>query len=239
VWPVHAYWRNFPWLSVNGSLQVAYQVLWAAYFLICCVSPRSADQLSKHCLVCTTENFVWFAWRERNERLLHLHGTCSTYRTCLINIWTWTSTEPSQTDTVNWENLFLGSLNRYERYRMCVRKFEFWIRHILYRVIHKSLRDFRPLRYSSRDCHAEGEHVNRGGDTPSFCPTLLVLDMSTLGDVTDVNPVIKFLLHTWNVCGRNLITGLTSVITPNVVRRCVWSRNLMNEEPYPISCDWA
>ena len=33
-----------------------------------------------------------------------------------------------------------------------------------------SLRDFRPLRYSSRDGHAEGEHVNRGRDTPSFCP---------------------------------------------------------------------
>jgi hypothetical protein len=30
----------------------------------------------------------------------------------------------------------------------------------LYRVIHKSLRDFRLLRYSSRDGHAEGEHVN-------------------------------------------------------------------------------
>jgi hypothetical protein len=47
----------------------------------------------------------------------------------------------------------------------------------LYRVIHKSLRDFRPLRYSSRDGHTEGEHVNRGTDTPSFCPTLQVLDM--------------------------------------------------------------
>jgi len=44
--------------------------------------------------------------------------------------------------------------------------------HILYMVIHKSLRDFRLLRYSSRDGHAEGEHVNRGRDTPSFCPTL-------------------------------------------------------------------
>ena len=33
---------------------------------------------------------------------------------------------------------------------------------LLYRVIHKSLRDFRPLQYSSRDGHAEGEHVNRG-----------------------------------------------------------------------------
>ena len=49
-----------------------------------------------------------------------------------------------------------------------------------YRVIHKSLRNFRPLRYSSRDGHAEGEHVNRGRDTPSFCPTLQVVDMSTL-----------------------------------------------------------
>ena len=39
----------------------------------------------------------------------------------------------------------------------------------IYRVIHKSLRDFRPLRYSRRDGHAEGEHVNRGRDTPSFC----------------------------------------------------------------------
>jgi len=66
----------------------------------------------------------------------------------------------------------------------------------MYRVIRKSLRGFRPLRYSSRDGHAEGEHVNRGRDTPSFCPTLQVLDMFILGDVTDVNPVIKFLPHT-------------------------------------------
>ena len=102
------------------------------------------------------------------------------------------------------------------------------------------------MRYSSRDGHAEGEHVNRGRDTPGFCPTLQVLDMSTLGDVADVNPVIKFLPHTLhcvqyssrdghaegehvnrggdtpsfcptlqvprtcNVCGRNFITGMTS-----------------------------
>jgi hypothetical protein len=64
-----------------------------------------------------------------------------------------------------------------------------------YRVIHKSLRDFQPLRYSSRDGHAEGEHVTRGRDTP-FCSILQVLDMSTLGDAADVNPVIKFLPHT-------------------------------------------
>ena len=32
----------------------------------------------------------------------------------------------------------------------------------VYRVIHKSLREFQLLRYGSRDGHAEGEHVNRG-----------------------------------------------------------------------------
>jgi len=65
----------------------------------------------------------------------------------------------------------------------------------IYRVNHKSLRDFRPLRYSSRDGHAEWEHVNRGRDTPIFCSTLQVLDISTLGDAADCNPVIKFLPH--------------------------------------------
>jgi hypothetical protein len=66
-----------------------------------------------------------------------------------------------------------------------------------YRVFHKPFQDFRPLRYSSRDGHAKGEHVSRGRDTPSLCPTLQVLDMSTLGDMADVNPVIKC-VHTVN-----------------------------------------
>ena len=74
-----------------------------------------------------------------------------------------------------------------------------------YRAIPESLRDFRTLRYSSQDGHAEGEHVNRGRDTPSFCPTVQVLDMSTLGDMADVNPVIKFLPHTLHVCGRDRV----------------------------------
>ena len=66
-----------------------------------------------------------------------------------------------------------------------------------YRVIHKSLRDFRPLRYSTRGGQAEGEHVNGGRDTPYFCPNLLqALDMSTLGDAADVKFLIKFLPHT-------------------------------------------
>ena len=89
--------------------------------------------------------------------------------------------------------------------------------HIIYRVIREFLRDFRPLRYSSRNGHhAEGDHVNRGRDTPSFRPTLQVLDMSTLRDAADVNPVLKFLPHTLHVCGRSLITGLTSAASPRV-----------------------
>jgi hypothetical protein len=40
--------------------------------------------------------------------------------------------------------------------------------HILYRVIHKYLWEFRPLWYSSRDGHAGREHVNSGTDTPKF-----------------------------------------------------------------------
>jgi hypothetical protein len=51
-----------------------------------------------------------------------------------------------------------------------------------YRIFRKSLRDIRPLMFSSRDGHAEGEHVNRGRDTASFCCALQVLDMSTVGD---------------------------------------------------------
>jgi hypothetical protein len=72
--------------------------------------------------------------------------------------------------------------------------------------------------YSSQDGHAEGEHVNRGRYTPSFCPTLQVFDMSNLGDAADVNPVIKFLPHTLHVCGRHLIilVGLTSAASPRV-----------------------
>ena len=94
----------------------------------------------------------------------------------------------------------------------------------IYRVIHKSLRDFRRLRYSVRDGHAEGEHVNRRRDTPNFCPTLQVLDMSTLGDAADVNPVIKFLPHTLHVCGRNLLTGTLALPSRPLYRRGQKSR---------------
>jgi hypothetical protein len=46
-----------------------------------------------------------------------------------------------------------------------------------YRVIHKCFRDFRPLRYSSRDGHVEGEHVNRGRDAPKLGRDSLPIDM--------------------------------------------------------------
>jgi hypothetical protein len=57
-----------------------------------------------------------------------------------------------------------------------------------YRVIHKSLRDFRPLRCSSWDGNAKGEHVNRGRDSKvsvlpykcSICPPLVTRQMSVL-----------------------------------------------------------
>ena len=50
----------------------------------------------------------------------------------------------------------------------------------------------------------------------SVLPTSQALYMFTLGDVADVNPVIKFLPQTLHVCGRNLITGLTSVASTRV-----------------------
>ena len=59
---------------------------------------------------------------------------------------------------------------------------------IICSVIHKSLRDFGPLQCRSRDGHTEGEHVNRGRDTPSFSSTLEVLDMCDLGDAADAKP---------------------------------------------------
>jgi hypothetical protein len=63
----------------------------------------------------------------------------------------------------------------------------------LYRVIHKFLRDFRPLRYSNRDGHAEGEHVNRERDSKflsyltgaRYCSPLVTRQMSDLAILTN------------------------------------------------------
>jgi hypothetical protein len=107
----------------------------------------------------------------------------------------------------------------YEKFILRFRK-SWWVFKLLknrYRVIHKFLRDFRSLRYSSRDDHAEAEHVNIGRDTPIFCSTLQMLGMSTLGDEADVNLLIKFLPHTCiALCGRNLIRRLTSAASPRL-----------------------
>ena len=108
------------------------------------------------------------------------------------------------TTNCNFSSTPLSQIGLHNGSRLCFLWYTNW--RIIYRVIYKSLRDFRLLRYSSRDGHAEREHANRGRDTPSFCPTLQVLDISTLGDAADVSRVIKFLPHTCNVCGRNLIT---------------------------------
>ena len=43
-----------------------------------------------------------------------------------------------------------------------------------------------------------------------------MLVISTLGEAANVKPIIKFLPHTCNVCGRNLITGFTSAASPRV-----------------------
>jgi hypothetical protein len=70
---------------------------------------------------------------------------------------------------------------------------------VRYRVIHKSLWDFQPLRYSRWDGHAEEEHVNRGRNTPSFCPTLQVLGMSTQ-QMSTCNPYTCLMVSTDGPC---------------------------------------
>ena len=59
---------------------------------------------------------------------------------------------------------------------------------VLYRVIHKSLRDFRTRLRNNQDRH-DRKHINRWRISPSFCPSLQVLDMCPLGDAADVNQV--------------------------------------------------
>jgi hypothetical protein len=83
--------------------------------------------------------------------------------------------------------------------------------YLKYRVIHNSLRDFRPLRYRHWDVHAEGEHVNRGTDTPSFCPNLQVLDISNLGAAAAVNPVIKFMPRDLPQLGRRIVEAVVAI----------------------------
>jgi hypothetical protein len=103
---------------------------------------------------------------------------------------------------------------------------------VMYRAIHKSLWDFRPLRYRSQDGHAEGKHVNRGRDTPSFCPNLQVLDMSALRDAADVNPVIKSCNTRCNIW--RLIAATASTI---LRRSCGKSRGIGGTYMLPMPRD--
>ena len=64
---------------------------------------------------------------------------------------------------------------------------------VQYRVIHKTLRVFRPLRYSSRDGHAEGEHVNRGRDKKTWRDSLpIVMLLSAVSVLVVAQPISKF-----------------------------------------------
>jgi len=64
---------------------------------------------------------------------------------------------------------------------------------VQYRVIHKTLRVFRPLRYSSRDGHAEGEHVNRGRDKKTWRDSLpIVMLLSAVSVLVVAQPISEF-----------------------------------------------
>jgi hypothetical protein len=82
--------------------------------------------------------------------------------------------------------IILTSRCTWRRYT-CTEKCQTYDFLFIYMVNHKSFRNFQPLQYSSGDGDAEGKHVNRRTDAPIFCPTLQVLDMSTLGDATDAS----------------------------------------------------
>jgi hypothetical protein len=93
----------------------------------------------------------------------------------------------------------------------------------MYRAIHKFLRDFWPLWYSSRDGHAEGKHVNRGRDTASFCPTLQVLDMCTLGGATDVKfrQIPRHRPLTYSLSTPCFVTTAPLAVKPASTPRCL------------------
>jgi hypothetical protein len=57
----------------------------------------------------------------------------------------------------------------------------------IYRVIHKSLWDFRPLLYSNWDGHTEGEHFNVENLSKLFCllGAMVYLQVSPLGGSRD------------------------------------------------------
>jgi hypothetical protein len=92
--------------------------------------------------------------------------------------------------------------------------------HEIYRVIHKSLRDFRTLQCNNQDRHSRKEHINRQRNSPSVqCVIMAYLRVLPL----EGSCVEKWLLSTMgccSVCGWNWITGLTSAASPGVD---IWS----------------
>ena len=105
-----------------------------------------------------------------------------------------------------------------------------------YRVIHKSVRDFRPLRYSSRDSHADGEHVNRGRDTQisvlryrcSICPPLVTRQMSNLAILANSNTQNAFLFHVHAMFSHDCPLAVKPASTP---RRIVHKKNWRDSLP--------
>jgi hypothetical protein len=85
----------------------------------------------------------------------------------------------------------------------------------IYRVIRKSLRDFPPLRYSPRDGHARRGVCHQRERHSKF--------LFYLTGARYVHPwwrgrcqLSSCHTHAMRVCGRNLITGLTSAASPRV-----------------------
>jgi hypothetical protein len=65
-----------------------------------------------------------------------------------------------------------------------------------YRVIHKPLPGFPTSAVQEPGWSRRRGACQQRENNPSFCPTLQMLNMSTLGDAADVNPVTSFLPHT-------------------------------------------
>jgi hypothetical protein len=111
-----------------------------------------------------------------SQDYIYFHNGLQVYYTCVYVILLISLKKTSVLRYANFcENRrFLAVLHSYLLHRIPLKS------NNKYRVIHKSLWEFRPLRYSSRDGHAAGEHVNRGRDTPNLCPTLQVTVPATV-----------------------------------------------------------
>jgi hypothetical protein len=99
---------------------------------------------------------------------------------------------------------------------------------LIYRVIRKSLRDLRPLQYSSRDGHAEGQLVNRGVSILpyrcSICPFCCVLGVAQPSSEVQerlTNYPVYTVYSVCNVANTNMarcesLTKLTNTLSQNL-----------------------